>query len=296
MDWSVFGREILAAGIGCAVADSALNPLEVTKIKLQLQVVGHPVYQTGMFSCMRQCAVEDGVLRGLYMPGLTATLIRAMTYTAFRVGAYPTVRDRVAPGDPDSLPTKLLSGAATGGMASAVFCPVDMVRIRLQADSGTAGCDGVLRTGLRRGRRPRYSGAWDALRKIGVGGAPDLYRGATVTIIRAAMLSSSQLGSYDATKSGLRGMGWEEGPQQHFMASLISGMIAQTVVQPADTIRSFLMNGRHTLWGVGENVRAEGLLWLYRGYWAGISRQGPIMVLQMPLVEQIRQLLGVKPI
>ena len=44
---------------------------------------------------------------------------------------------------------------------------------------------------------------------------------------------------------------------------------------------------------VGAMVRREGPLWLYRGFSAACWRQGPIMLVQMPLVEQLRLLLGV---
>ena len=44
---------------------------------------------------------------------------------------------------------------------------------------------------------------------------------------------------------------------------------------------------------VGAMLRQEGPLWLYRGFSAACWRQGPIMLVQMPLVEQLRLLLGV---
>ena len=100
---------------------------------------------------------EDGALRGLCLPGLAATTLRAMTYVAFRVGTYPTVRGYVS-GGRDSQPTlgsQLLAGAITGGVGACLFCPIDVVRIRMQADAGTlaAGSTGppTFRTGLRRG-------------------------------------------------------------------------------------------------------------------------------------------------
>ena len=76
-----------------------------------------------------------------------------MTYVAFRVGTYPTVRGYVS-GGRDSQPTlgsQLLAGAITGGVGACLFCPIDVVRIRMQADAGTlaAGSTGppTFRTG-----------------------------------------------------------------------------------------------------------------------------------------------------
>ena len=53
---------------------------------------------------------------------------------------------------------------------------------------------------------------------------------------RATLLSSSQLGSYDALKGACkRWLGAAEGVALHLSCSLMSGIIAQTVIQPVDT-------------------------------------------------------------
>jgi len=97
--------EILAAGGGCAVADSLFNFLEVMKVKLQVQARTEPLMYQGMLSGLRRVVTEDGAFHGLVFPGLTATLLRAFTYTGFRIGLYPTVRDFIAPTGSSSAPT-----------------------------------------------------------------------------------------------------------------------------------------------------------------------------------------------
>ena len=53
---------------------------------------------------------------------------------------------------------------------------------------------------------------------------------------RATLLSSSQLGSYDALKGACkRWLGATEGVALHLSCSLASGIVAQTVIQPVDT-------------------------------------------------------------
>ena len=67
---------------------------------------------------------------------------------------------------------------------------------------------------------------------------------------------------------------------------------------PADTVKTrFMASGSAALYRnpidcVVQTVRAEGALALYRGYWPTLARQGPVMVVQMPLVEQLRRLAG----
>ncbi len=209
MDYERLGREMLAAGLGCAIADGSLNGLEVTKVKMQLDTRTPRYYPKAMSGTIRQCIAEDGAVAGLMLPGLTATFLRAMTYVAFRVGTYPTVRDAVSGEANPTLQSRVLSGAITGGVGSMIFCPIDVVRVRMQADA--PGCharlpDGApLRTGLRAGTPVRYPTTMGAFGRIlsseGVGG---LYRGSSATVARATLLSGSQLGSYDALKDSFK--------------------------------------------------------------------------------------------
>ena len=56
------------------------------------------------------------------------------------------------------------------------------------------------------------------------------------------MLSGSQLATYDTAKRALKSRGaMEEGPALHFTASFASGVVAQTVTQPMDTLKTLVM-------------------------------------------------------
>ncbi|KAL9179599.1 hypothetical protein ACHAXT_008889 [Thalassiosira profunda] len=293
-------KEFAAAGPGCACANGLLNCFETTKVKLQLHNTHRrcgaaPIYHTPtMRGVMLQVAQEEGVVRGLLTPGLSASLTRSMLYGAYRVGLYSSIRDRLGGGSGDpTLVHRMISGMLCGGIGSMLSCPLDVVRTRLQADSGVMQ-NGKYVTGLRRGKPVRYTGMVSALLTIyrEEGLRKGLYRGASVTVARASLLNGAQLSSYDMLKR----MGWwEEGPALHFTCGLLSGIIAQTVVMPVDTIKSQMMLGRG--WrDVAEIIRRNGPFWLYRGWAPACAGQGLIMVLQMPLIEEFRRLLGVKAI
>lgn len=361
MPESTILREMLAAGPGCAIANGLLNGFETTKVKLQLHnsyhqhcprsavaiAAGNPavrpivVYPNATMSVvMAQIAKEEGIVRGLLTPGLSASLTRSTLYGAYRVGLYPTIRDAVgkwthsdhSQTNASMIRQRILSGMVTGGLGSMVSCPLDVVRTRMQADSGlvitkkgssSSGRVIPIRyyaTGLRQGQPVRYTGMWSALITIWkeeglVGG---LYRGASVTIARACVLNGAQLASYDTMKH--YSLSWDngnghpgsklaqEGPLLHVTCALFSGVLAQTVVMPIDTIKSHMMLGKgwpdvakhliSLLTDQHQNtVHPFRLLkWLYRGYAPACAGQGLIMVLQMPLIEAFRRQLGVQAI
>lgn len=319
-------REMMASGPACAIANGVLNSFETTKVKLQLynnkntstNLISHHANNIAIYrnptpwGVMTQIAAEEGIVRGLMIPGLGASLTRSCVYGAYRVGLYSTIRDTVR-SDPNKEPTlrdRIASGMVTGGIGSMISCPLDVIRTRLQADAGKI-CpvrQTVYITGLRQGQSVRYRGMWSALYTIckTEGLRHGLYRGASVTVARASLLNGSQLASYDTLKHAMLTSSSSaaddvllrhEGPLLHVLCAMISGIIAQTVVMPIDTIKSHMMIGNG--WrAVADFIRQHKFspMWFYRGYLPACAGQGLIMVLQMPLIEEFRRLLGVQPI
>lgn len=296
-------REMFAAGPGCAVANGLLNGFETTKVKLQLHNPTKPVYHTPTTSgVMIQIIQEEGLIRGLLTPGLSASLTRSMVYGAYRVGLYSSTRDWLSSGNANNvgeplLVHRIISGMFTGALGAMLTCPLDVVRTRMQADAGIVK-NGLYTTGLRKGQHVRYNTLFDTfltiLRQEGL--SSGLYRGAAVTVTRASMLNGSQLASYDTLKRTFCGhYGKErEGPMLHILCALLSGIIAQTVIMPIDTIKSSMMMG-NTWSNVWNQVKSRPW-WLYKGYIPACAGQGLIMVLQMPLIEEFRRLLNVRAI
>ncbi|KAL3936559.1 MAG: hypothetical protein SGBAC_008144 [Bacillariaceae sp.] len=289
-------REMIAAGPGCALANGMLNGLETTKVKMQLHNHSSPVYHNlTTRGVMQQIIREEGIVNGLLKPGLSASLARSMLYGAYRVGLYSTARDYLASsGEAPRLSHRIFSGMFTGGLGAMLTCPLDVIRTRMQADAGVIK-RGVYQTGLRKGFAVRYgtlsSTFLAILREEGL--RSGLYRGASVTIARASLLNGAQLASYDSLKHVVE---MPEGPLLHIMCAFSSGVIAQTVVMPIDTIKSSLMIGKCRTGIVEAVMKNGGAKWFYRGYLPACAGQGLIMVLQMPLIEQFRKMLGAQPI
>ncbi|CAB9506709.1 uncoupling protein [Seminavis robusta] len=293
-----------------------------------------------MVGVMTQIAREEGIVRGLLTPGLSASLTRSMLYGAYRVGLYPTIRDKVGQWSNNEssknsatlIRNRILSGMITGGLGSMLSCPLDVVRTRLQADAGVIMAKSIscknpsipplyYATGLRQGQPVRYSGMVSALMTIwrDEGLSQGLYRGASVTIARACVLNGAQLASYDTMKqyalargrqqqTHANGSQWaQEGPLLHVTCAFLSGVLAQTVIMPIDTVKSHMMLGKgwnDVMNNVGRLLSPDGRTvhplqlckWMYRGWLPACTGQGLIMVLQMPLIEAFRRKLGVAAI
>lgn len=206
----------------------------------------------------------------LWTSGLAATAARALTFAATRVGAYPTVRDAMSSGTDSSVAARVAAGSLTGAMSAAVFTPLDVLRLRSQLS-------------------PRAHPALDVLgglRKLAASeGSSALWRGASVNVARAAVLTSAQLASYDGVKRHLRDeRGWREDDSLHVTAALTAGAIAQTFVQPLCAARTRIFVGQRP---------ASGSFW--RGYAAGLARQGPVLAVTLTLTERARAALGLAP-
>eukprot|EP01041_Mallomonas_annulata_P003388 gene3388-6721_t len=291
-------REYLAAGIGCSIADSIFNPLEVIKVRLQMQ---SDVVHIASFTQTKQVALkiisEDGI-SGLWTPGLVATCLRGIFYTGFRIGMYPTVKRKVTENiglKPNSFGVMMLSGATTGGIGSFLFHPIDVVRVRFQKNPNI------------------YPSTFRAFHiiytKEGIHG---LWSGVSASVARSMLLSGAQLSAYEQTKKRIIQCGCKDSIPVQAVASLLSGVVAQTFVMPVDVIKTRLivlqrnlaststtsssvhqMSNGNILPCMRTILREGGVKALYRGLLPAVARQGPCILVQMPIVEHIRCLLGV---
>jgi len=273
--------EVLASGLGAALTDTVFNPLEIIKVRRQLTVQG----ATESIAAAAAAIYQAGGVQLLWTPGLQATWTRAFCVTGLRVGLYPTVRHAFEnDSDPQaqSLARKAAAGMTTGALSAALANPIDMVRTRIHAQ--VAG-------------PTRYASTLAAASTIvrQEGGIPALWRGLGATVARQMLLSGGQLASYDEAKSFARRQGFQEGTALHVLCGLISGVVAQLVCMPADVIKTKVLSGEHGATALGclaQTIRAEGPLGLYRGFVPAVSRQCPVILVQMPLIEFIRSTAG----
>ncbi|CAN0920010.1 Mitochondrial substrate carrier family protein ucpB [Linum grandiflorum] len=278
-----------SSGASVAVATACTHPLDVLKVRLQMQLVGQRGPLIGMGHIFVQILKNDGP-KGLYL-GLTPALTRSVLYGGLRLGLYEPSKYacNMAFGSTNIF-LKIASGAFAGALATALTNPTEVLKVRLQMNANQG-----------------HGGTLGELRKIvSEEGVRALWKGVGPGMTRAAALTASQLATYDETKRFLtRRTNLEEGLYLHLIASTVAGGVSTLITAPIDTIKTRLMlqrdseragnyrNGFHCAYQV---VHTEGLRGLYKGGLTVFARLGPQTTITFILCEKLRQLAGLDAI
>ncbi|CAJ1341855.1 unnamed protein product [Effrenium voratum] len=277
------------AGVSNAVAACFTNPVDVIKVRMQLAGVSQLTScNATVLSAVRQLWESEG-LRGLHR-GLQPSMLRELSYSGLRMGLYEPVREHLVKlqgweGTKTSpLVIKVIAGATTGAVGALLANPFDLLKVRMQ------GSDALSRVSVTAALRSIYQQA----------GLVGLWRGAGPTVQRAALLTASQVPSYDHAKHKLLDAGLlKEGYFCHFSCSMLAGVVAAGVTSPVDLAKSRIMtqpeNGAlytSTLDCLVKTAKAEGLPALYRGFSMQWLRLGPHTTISLMCFEQLRHLAG----
>jgi len=208
---------------------------------------------------------------GLYA-GLSASLLRQLTYSTVRFGVYEDLKARAtkrANGRQPSFPVLVALASTSGFLGGVIGNAADVLNVRMQHDA-------VLPPAERRNYRHALDGLVKMARHEGVG---SWFRGVWPNSMRAAVMTASQLASYDSFKRTLilyTPMG--DTLTTHFSASFLAGVAAATITSPIDVIKTRVMSAA-TKQGVvsvlADIYRAEGLGWMFRGWVPSFLRLGP---------------------
>jgi solute carrier family 25 (mitochondrial oxoglutarate transporter), member 11 len=195
----------------------------------------------GVVDCATTIVKQEGFIKGLYA-GIGAAYLRQWLYGSCRIGIYSFLleAEQAKHGNtPISLGSKMFMGMCSGGIGSLVGTPAELALVRMTADSKLTMVE-----------RRNYKGVGDCLSRIvqeeGIGA---LWRGATVTVIRAMVLSSCVLAVTSEVKqklivTGLFGTSGElfHGLPLLFCAIMVSSMVANIAANPFDVIKSRTQN------------------------------------------------------
>jgi len=187
-----------------------------------------------------------------------------------------------------SLPINIFSGATSGILGAAAGSPFFLVKTRLQSFSPF----------LPVGTQHQYKTAWDGLSQIyRAEGITGLYRGVGPAMVRTGFGSSVQLPTYFLAKRRLQSwFGMDDGPALHLLSSTASGFVVCVVMHPPDTVMSRMYNQTGNLYSgafdcLYRTVKTEGLLAVYKGFFAHLARILPHTILTLSLAEQTNRLM-----
>ena len=187
-----------------------------------------------------------------------------------------------------SLPINIASGASSGVIGAMAGSPFFLVKTRLQSYSPF----------LPVGTQHKYKNAWDGLSQIyKTEGTRGLYRGVGPAMVRTAFGSSVQLPTYFLAKRRLVDwFGMTDGAPLHLLSSTCSGFVVCVFMHPPDTVMARMYNQTGNLYSgafdcLKRTVQTEGLLAVYKGFFAHLARILPHTILTLSLAEQTNKLM-----
>ena len=312
-------KGFVEGGIASIIAGCSTHPLDLIKVRMQLQgennlpkpavqnlrpalafQTGSTVHVAAAIPQTRVGPIAVGVrlvqqegLAALFS-GVSATVLRQTLYSTTRMGLYDVLKTKWTDSVTGTMPLsrKIEAGLIAGGIGAAVGNPADVAMVRMQADGR-----------LPPAQRRNYKSVVDAITRMAKQeGVTSLWRGSSLTVNRAMLVTASQLASYDQFKETILENGvMRDGLGTHVTASFAAGFVAAVASNPVDVIKTRVMNMRvepgatppyaGALDCALKTVRAEGPMAHYKGFLPTISRQGPFTVVLFVTLEQVRKLL-----
>ncbi|GFP67854.1 mitochondrial oxaloacetate transport protein [Saccharomyces cerevisiae] len=292
---SKFGS-FVAGGLAACIAVTVTNPIELIKIRMQLQgemsASAAKVYKNPIQG-MAVIFKNEGI-KGL-QKGLNAAYIYQIGLNGSRLGFYEPIRSSLnqlffpdqEPHKVQSVGVNVFSGAASGIIGAVIGSPLFLVKTRLQSYSEF----------IKIGEQTHYTGVWNGLVTIfKTEGVKGLFRGIDTAILRTGAGSSVQLPIYNTAKNILvKNDLMKDGPALHLTASTISGLGVAVVMNPWDVILTRIYNQKGDLYKgpidcLVKTVRIEGVTALYKGFAAQVFRIAPHTIMCLTFMEQTMKL------
>ncbi|XP_043791943.1 mitochondrial dicarboxylate carrier isoform X1 [Apis laboriosa] len=272
-------------GLSSAGAACVTHPLDLLKVHLQTQ-------QEGKISIVRlttSIIQKQGIL-ALYN-GLSASLLRQLTYSTMRFGAYEVGKQTFeTSGQPLLFYQKLLLAGFSGAAGGILGTPGDVINVRMQNDI-------KLSPQLRRNYKHALDGV---IRVIQEEGIRQLFSGCSTATLRATLMTIGQLSFYDQIKIILLESGYfKDNPITHIISSIFAGAVATTFTQPFDVLKTRAMNAKpgefKNLMDLFLYTAKNGPFAFFKGYIPAFIRLAPQTILTFVFLEQLRSNFGFYP-
>lgn len=276
-------ESIVCGGAAGLISRFVISPLDVVKIRLQLQTSKHAKGEfrlgTAVFHNMARIVRSEGI-RALWKGNVPAELMYVM-YGAAQFTAYKNFNrlcNIYIPEVPENVHL-FISGAMAGTLATAVTYPFDLLRTRFAAQSHT---DRI------------YTSLLQSFRHIYVheGGVRGYFRGLMPAIYSVVPNMGIFFMIYEETRRIMRNsVHLDVLPAPEATAGFVAGTIAKTTVFPLDTVRKRLQVQGPTkvkysggsiptyssnVFKCGRQIFVhEGIRGLYKGYFVSLMKTAP---------------------
>jgi len=297
-------RELAVSSLNnAAIGGVLLNPLNLVRARWQLQGDIAPGTYRSLWHCFTSIAKSDGI-SSLWRYGVMMSCLRESSYGGMQWGLYTPFKHLFGvtsdiDGDGGSMASKVAAGLSSGIVASAFVTPVDLLMIRQFVESGKIDpVSKLFTTGLYKGKRPSYSSSPQQFASIWRSeGLAGLYRGWQPNIARAALITAGLTVSYDHFKEEVKQRDLlPEGFVLHVAASIVSGTTASVLCAPMDVVKTRIMAAPELYDGwiscFRHILEKEGAAGLFKGLHVNIARLCSAVVIQMPVMEQMRIIAG----
>ncbi len=226
---------------------------------------------------------NDGVI-GLYS-GLSASLLRQLTYSTVRFGVYEELKARYTrSGRTAGFPALTAMAVTSGFLGGIAGNFADVLNVRMQHDAALPAAE-----------RRNYKHAVDGMvRMAREEGLASYFRGWLPNASRAAVMTAGQLATYDTFKRMLL----EYTPMgdtltTHFSASFLAGLAAATATSPIDVIKTRVMSSsssqqQSVVQLIRDISRTEGMGWMFKGWVPSFLRLGPYVTNPTSMTAQQR--------
>ncbi|KAE8143413.1 mitochondrial thiamine pyrophosphate carrier 1 [Aspergillus pseudotamarii] len=288
---------VLAGGIAGLVSRFCVAPLDVVKIRLQLQIhslsdpsshqnIKGPIYK-GTLPTIRSIFREEGIT-GLWKGNIPAELMY-VCYGAIQFAAYRTTTQALSQLDPYRLPPpaeSFVAGATAGGLATASTYPLDLLRTRFAAQ----------------GTERVYASLYASVRDIAQNEGPrGFFRGCSAAVGQIVPYMGLFFATYESlrpTMSGLHDLPFGSGDAA---AGVVASVLAKTGVFPLDLVRKRLQvqgptRSKYVHRNIPEYqgvfntmamiVRTQGMRGLYRGLTVSLFKAAPASAVTMWTYEK----------
>ncbi|KAJ5190060.1 Mitochondrial carrier protein [Penicillium cf. griseofulvum] len=292
---------VLAGGIAGLISRFCIAPLDVVKIRLQLQIhslsdpashlsVKGPVYK-GTLSTMRTIMKQEGIT-SLWKGNIPAEMMY-VCYGATQFTAYRGATQALAQLGSYRLPQPIesfVSGAVAGGCATGVTYPLDLLRTRFAAQ----GPDRVYRS--------LHASIVEIARHEGI---PGFYRGFSAAVAQIVPYMGLFFTTYEALRPV---MTWDALPlgAGDAAAGVVASVLAKTGVFPLDLVRKRLQvqgptrtryvhrnipEYKGVLPSIAMILRTQGIRGLYRGLTVSLLKAAPASAVTMWTYEHALKVL-----